>query len=69
MHTSKNVAVNRIADDWLLIYPDIHKAGLIKALSEFDDHSIDEIYSFHDRIRELKNNEKRQILEELPKEY
>jgi DNA ligase (NAD+) len=69
MRTIKNVAVNRIADDWLLVYPDTYKAGLVKALSEFDEDSVDEIYSFHDRIRELKSNEKRKILEELPKEY
>jgi len=69
MRTSKDVAVNQIADDWLLVYPEISKAGLVKALSELDDDSIDEIYSFHDRIGELKNNEKRKILEELPKEY
>jgi DNA ligase (NAD+) len=38
-------------------------------LSEFDDHSIDEIYSFHDRIRGLEKAEKVKILTKLPEEY
>ena len=69
MHISKNAAVNRIADDWLLAYPNTYKASLTSALSEFDDHSIDEIYSFHDRIKGFDKAEKRQILLELPKTY
>src|SRR5665213_2402529 len=69
MSISKNVAVNRIADDCLLVYPDAHKASLVSALSEFDNHSIDEIYSFNDRIRGLDRDKKRKVLEELPEEY
>jgi DNA ligase (NAD+) len=69
MRISKNTAVNRIADDWLLVYPDTYKASLVAALLEFDTHSIDEIYSFHDRIKEYPIEQKRKILAELPKEY
>jgi DNA ligase (NAD+) len=69
MKIGKNTAINRIADDWLVLYPDTHKASLVSALSEFDGHSIDEIYSFHDRIKDYPRDKKRQILEELPKEY
>jgi DNA ligase (NAD+) len=69
MKIGKNTAINRIADDWLLVYPDTHKASLVSALSGFDEHSIDEIYSFHDRIKEYPRDKKRQILEELPREY
>src|SRR3984957_6631872 len=69
MKIGKNTAINRIADDWLLVYPDTHKASLVSALSGFDEHSIDEIYSFHDRIKEYPRDKRRQILEELPKEY
>jgi len=69
MQTSKNTAVNRIADDWLLVYPDTHKANLVAALMEFDENSIDEIYSFHDRIQGYPPDKKRQVLKELPKEY
>jgi DNA ligase (NAD+) len=69
MAVRKNIAVNRIADDWLLVYPDTHKANLVSALSELDDHSIEEIYSFHDRIKGLGNEEKSKVLEELPVAY
>jgi DNA ligase (NAD+) len=69
MGISKNIAVNRIADDWLLIYPDAYKEDLKSGLSGFDESSIDEIYSFHDRIKEYPLDKKRQILKELPKSY
>ena len=69
MQISKNTAVNRIADDWLLVYPDTHKANLVAALMKFDESSIDEIYSFHDRIQGYPPDKKRQVLNELPKEY
>src|ERR1700761_8295183 len=69
MRINKNLAVNQIADDWLLVYPNTHKASLTSVLSEFDNNSIDEIYSFHDRIKRFDRERKRQILEELPKEY
>jgi DNA ligase (NAD+) len=69
MQINRNTAVNRIADDWLLVYPNTYKADLVAVLTEFDEHSIDEIYSFHDRIKAFPPDKKRQILEELPKEY
>src|SRR5579862_5498530 len=69
MHLNKNSAVNKIADDWLLLYPDTYKRDLVNALLSFDDNSIDEIYSFHDRIKECSSEEKRKILKELPKTY
>jgi DNA ligase (NAD+) len=69
MRIDKNTAVNRIADDWLLVYPETHNASLTSALSEFDESSIDEIYSFHDRIKGYPTDKRRQILKELPKEF
>ena len=69
MRISKNVAVNRIADDWLLGYPNTYKRDLVSALLGFDDNSIGEIYSFHDRIKNLSLEEKRKILKELPQAY
>src|ERR1700729_3887253 len=69
MKINKNTAANRIADDWLLVYPDTYKRDLVTALLGFDDRSIDEIYSFHDRIKEFSSDKKRQTLKELPKAY
>jgi DNA ligase (NAD+) len=69
MQEKKNAAINRIADDWLLVYPDTHKASLTAALAQFDDHSIEEIYSFHDRIKNFSKAERRKVLEGLPQEY
>ena len=69
MYPKKNIAINRITDDWLLVYPNTYKADLLSALSKFDEQSVEEIYSFHDRIREFPADEKRQILENLPKDY
>ncbi len=69
MHIPKNSAVNQIADDWLLVYPDTYKANLVSALSGLDESSIEEIYSFHDRIKEYPTDRKREILEELPKDF
>jgi DNA ligase (NAD+) len=69
MRINKNTKINKITDDWLLVYPDTHKARLTAALSEFDDHSIDEIYSLHDRIKTLSKDERRQVLAGLPHEY
>ncbi len=69
MRISKNVAVNQIADDWLLVYPNTYKAGLVSALNELDEHSIEDIYSFHDRIKSFSTDKKRQVLEELPQAF
>jgi DNA ligase (NAD+) len=66
---NKHAAVNSIADDWLLLYPDTYKRDLVTALRSFDDNSIDEIYEFHDRIKEYPSDEKRKTLKELPKAY
>jgi DNA ligase (NAD+) len=69
MHFNRNAAVNRIADDWLLVYPDTHKAQLVAILQTFDDKSLEEIYSFNEQIERFSRDERRRILEELPKEY
>ncbi len=66
MPVRKNIAVNKIADDWLLVYPNTYKADLIAALNGFDERSLDDIYSFHDRIKDYSVDERRQILEDLP---
>jgi DNA ligase (NAD+) len=66
---SKNSQINHIADDWLLVFPDTYKASLVSALSKFDANSLEEIYSFHDRIKNLPSNEKRKILADLPKSF
>src|ERR1700719_4464340 len=65
---NRSVATNQIADDWLLVYPDTYKADLGSALSKFDDDSLEEIHSFHDRIKGLQADERRKVLTELPKE-
>ena len=69
MQTDKRHSVNEIADDWLLLYPNTYKADLVSALSKFDKGSLEEIYSFHERIKSLPATEKRKILEELPEAY
>ena len=69
MKVQKNIAVKQIADDWLIAYPDTNRANLISALSEFDDRFIEDIYSFHDRIKGFNKHEKKRILQELPNEY
>jgi DNA ligase (NAD+) len=69
MHTDTNRAVNQIADDWLLVYPSTYKADLVGALSKIDGRSLEEIYSFHDRIKDSPRDTKRKILSELPKEF
>src|ERR1700739_4950786 len=69
MRVKKNTAVNQIADDWLLVYRNTYKADLVSALSKMDEQSIEEIYSFHDRIKDYSPDKKRQVLEELPKEF
>jgi DNA ligase (NAD+) len=69
MKIRKNNAINQIADDWLLVYPETHKASLVDALSGFDNSSIDEIYSFHDRIKTFPIEGRRNVLTELPKQF
>jgi DNA ligase (NAD+) len=68
MRTDRNTVVNRIADDWLLVYPNTYKADLVSALSKMDDHSLEEIDSFHKRIEQYPPDKKHQILLELPNE-
>jgi DNA ligase (NAD+) len=69
MSLAKNLAVNRIADDWLLLFPNTYKAELVSALLKFDDRSIDEIYSFHDRIKDFPIDKRRQVLRDLPRNH
>jgi DNA ligase (NAD+) len=66
MQPDKNIAAKQIAEDWLLVYPDTHKASLVSALSGLEKQALDEIYLFHNLIKECSSDEKRQILEELP---
>jgi DNA ligase (NAD+) len=66
---SKANAITQIADDWLLIHPDTHKAQWISILNSFDDEHLDEIYSFHHRIQEFGVDEKRKILTDLPEAF
>jgi DNA ligase (NAD+) len=66
MSLNKKRAVNQIADDWSRLYPDANKRDLVVALMSFDDKSIDEIYSFHDRIKDYPIEKKCQALRELP---
>ncbi|HEV3185169.1 MAG TPA: NAD-dependent DNA ligase LigA [Xanthobacteraceae bacterium] len=67
MPINKNRAINQIADDWLLVYPDMYKADLVSGLAKFDEQSLDEIYSFHDRIKDFPRDKKREVLEDLPR--
>jgi DNA ligase (NAD+) len=69
MQPDKNIAVNQIADDWLLVYPDTHKASLVSALSGLEKKSLDEVYSFHNLIKEYSADERRQIMKELPGKF
>src|SRR3984957_3917424 len=66
---NKAIAVNQIIDDWLLIHPDIHKANLASSLNSFDDEHLQEVFSFHERIRDLSVSQKREILTGLPKAF
>jgi DNA ligase (NAD+) len=69
VHADKKTEVNQIADDWLLVFPHTYKANLVSALSKIDDRSLDQIYTFHDRIKNYKLDEKREVLRELPKNF
>jgi DNA ligase (NAD+) len=61
--------INQIADDWLLVYPNTHKAQLTSALGAFSDEHLDEVYSFHERIQDFPNDKKYKILTDLPKDF
>ena len=60
--------INQIADDWLLVYPNTHKAQLLGALGAFTDGHLDEVYSFHERIVDFPADQKRKVLADLPKD-
>jgi GTP1/Obg family GTP-binding protein len=66
---NKNSKINQIADDWLLVYPNTYKANLVSGLSHFDVRSLDQIYAFHERIRDFPIERKRSVLSELPADY
>jgi len=61
--------INQIADDWLLVYPNTYKADLSSGLAKFSDAHLDEIYSFHDRIREYPREQKKEVLRDLPRDF
>lgn len=69
MAKNRNSQLNDIVDDWLLLYPDTYKADLVTALAKFDDESIDEIHSLHDRVKDLPEVQKRRVLRGLPEMY
>src|ERR1700730_6341179 len=69
MSLNKNIATNRIADDWLLVFPGTYKANLISALSKFDSKSLEEIYSFHQRIEKFSPERRREVLSTLPTDF
>jgi DNA ligase (NAD+) len=66
---NKMVAVNHIADDWLLIQPSLHKAQLISILNSFEDDHLQEVFSFHHRIYDYDPEEKRKVLKGLPQAF
>jgi DNA ligase (NAD+) len=61
--------INQIADDWLLVYPNTHKAEMTSGLIKFSDDHLDEIYSFHERIKAFPRERKREVLADLPKDF
>src|SRR5437773_3920210 len=61
--------INQIADDWLLVYPNTHKAELTSGLTKFSDSHLSEIYSFHERIKEFPREKKKEALSDLPKDF
>jgi DNA ligase (NAD+) len=62
MADSINIKINRIADDYLLLSPNIHKASLSEALHRFyvesGDSEINDLYNFHNQIGNLEPNHK-----------
>ncbi|MGQ0684516.1 NAD-dependent DNA ligase LigA [Bradyrhizobium sp.] len=69
MRKNKPAKVNQVADDWLLVYPNTHKAQLVSALRALSDEHFDEVYSFHERIEKFPNEKRREILSDLPKDF
>jgi DNA ligase (NAD+) len=65
----RNSMINTIADDWLLARPENYKSDLVAVLNGFDDKSLEEVYSFNDRIKRLSKEEKIKVLKQLPKLY
>src|ERR1700754_4166882 len=61
--------INQIADDWLLVYPNTHKAELTSGLMKFSEEHLDEIYSFHDRIKDFTREKKKDVLADLPRGF
>src|SRR4029453_15903401 len=61
--------INQIADDWLLVYPNTHKAEMTSGLIKFSDDHLDEIFSFHERIKAFPRERKREVLADLPKDF
>jgi DNA ligase (NAD+) len=59
--------INQIAGDWLLVHPNMYKADFVSGLAKFDEQSLEEIYSFHDRIKDFSLEEKRKVLQDLPR--
>lgn len=66
---SKAVAVNYIADDWLLVDPHIRKARLVTILDSFEDEHLHEIFAFHQKLHDLDADEKRETLIDLPRAF
>ncbi|HTO31854.1 MAG TPA: NAD-dependent DNA ligase LigA [Pararhizobium sp.] len=62
MVESINTKINRIADDYLLLAPIIHKASLSEALHRFyvesGDLEITDLYNFHNQIGNLEAEHK-----------
>jgi len=65
----KSIAVNLIADDWLLTNPDASKAALQVALNAFEDDHLQEVFAFHRRLEQFSPRERRKILKDLPKAF
>jgi DNA ligase (NAD+) len=65
----KAIAVNLIADDWLLAEPNADKTKLVAALSAFEDAHLREVLEFHHRLVGSNVDEKRKILKDLPQAF
>jgi DNA ligase (NAD+) len=66
---NKAVAVNHIADDWMLIDPHIRKAQLVTILNSFEDDHLQEVFAFHQRLHGRDAEEKRKLLTGLPQAF
>jgi DNA ligase (NAD+) len=67
MQRNAHAHANQVADDWLLVFPETHKASLVAALSKIDAKFFEEIYSFHKSIQDFSREKKREVLTNLPK--